>query len=158
MSGKKLLFELAHTRVKSQKDRMEKCIKLGICPFCWKNLSEWHDAPVIKKGKFWVITANDHPYIGSKYHYLAIYKDHISLISELALGAGDELLLLFSKFCKEKKIKGATIVMRFGDMTYTGATIFHLHAQIISGISRKNIKNPKYPDSFITTAIGYKTK
>jgi hypothetical protein len=46
--------------------------------------------------------------------------------------------------------------MRSGNMTYTGATVFHLHAQIISGASREEIPEPRYPDSFITTPLGYK--
>jgi len=156
--NKKPLFELAHTRVESQRARMEECTRLGICPFCWKNLAKWHDAPIVKRGKFWVITKNDHPYDGARHHYLAIYKDHISSISEIAPKAGGELFSLFSGLCKKNKIKGATILMRFGEMVYTGATVFHLHAQIISGSSMKEISAPKYPDSFITTAIGYKSK
>lgn len=150
------LFELAHTRFASQKARMEECVRLGICPFCWENLAKWHDAPTEKQGKFWVITRNDHPYTGAKYHFLAIYRDHISSISELASGAGDELLLLFSEFCEKNGIRGATIVMRFGEMNYTGATIFHLHAHIVSGVSREDVPEPKYPDSFITSVLGYK--
>lgn len=154
--NKELLFELSHTRIKSQKDRMEKCARLGICPFCWENLDEWHDAPVLKRGKLWVITANDHPYTGVKYHYLAIYRDHISSISELVSGAGDELFSLFSEFCKDNNIPGATILMRFGEMVYTGATVSHLHAHIVSGASRDEVPNPKYPESYITSVLGYK--
>ena len=152
----KPLFELAHTRVESQRARMEECTKLGICPFCWKNLAKWHDAPITKRGRFWAITANDHPYIGSRYHYLAIYRDHVPSISEIVPGAGSELFSMFSEFCKENRISGATILMRFGEMVYTGATVFHLHAQIVSGASREEVPDLKYPDSFITSALGYK--
>jgi len=154
--SKEQLFELSHTRVESQRARMEECIRLGICPFCWENLAEWHDAPVIKFGRFWAITANDHPYSGAKHHYLGIYAYHISSISELALGAGDELLSLFSEFCAENDIVGATAIMRFGEMTYTGATVSHLHAHIVSGASKEEVMDPKYPDSFITSVLGYK--
>lgn len=153
---KKPLFEFAHTRVKGQKDRMEECTRLGICPFCWENLNEWHDATVLKKGNFWAITANDHPYPGSKYHFLAIYRDHISSISELTSLDGGELFSMFSEFCEERDIVGATILMRFGEMEYTGASVSHLHAHIVSGASREEIPDPKYPDSYITSVLGYK--
>ena len=158
MSENKGLFDLSHARVSSQKARMEECARLGICPFCWENLDGWHDAPVLKQGNFWIITANDHPYPGSKHHFLAIYRDHISHIYELALGAGDELLSLFSELCIEIGIEGATILMRFGEMVYTGATVSHLHAHIISGASKEDASEIKYPKSFITTVLGYKTE
>lgn len=154
--SKKELFELAHTRVASQKARMEECTRLEICPFCWKNLAIYHDAPILKQGRFWVITANDHPYTGARYHYLAIYRDHVSTIGHLDPESSHELFRLFSNFCEERRIEGATIVMRFGEMVYTGATIRHLHAHIVSGASREEVPNPKYPESFITPVVGYK--
>ncbi|NLE07408.1 MAG: hypothetical protein GX627_02245 [Parcubacteria group bacterium] len=155
---KKPLVEMSHARVSAQKKRMAECQRLNVCPLCWENLEEWHNAPVIKKGKFWVITENDYPYKGSLHHYLAIYKEHISSIAELKKGASEELFSLFSRFCAEKKIEGASILLRFGEMDYTGASISHLHAHIISGASKKKIENSvKFPDSFIISVLGYKT-
>lgn len=156
MKKEKPLFNMVHARVESQKTRMEECTRLDICPFCWNNLNEWHDAPVEVFGTFWAITANDHPYDGARHHYLAIARDHISSILELPPGAATELMSLFSELCLLKNIPGATIVMRTGEMSYTGATIFHLHAHIVSGASREEISNIKYPDSFITPVVGYK--
>ena len=151
------LFEMAHTRVEAQRDKMQECARLGICPFCWENLDQWHDAPILKRGGWWAITANDHPYDGSKFHYLAIYKYHIASIDELEAAAGYELFRLFSWLCQEYRIPGATIVMRTGDMTFTGATVFHLHAQIMSGASLRELtEKPVFPDSYITSALGYK--
>jgi hypothetical protein len=153
------LFEMAHTRVKAQKEKMEKCIELGICPFCWENLKEWHDAPVLEYGKFWAITGNDYPYNGSRCHYLAIYRDHISSIFNIPPGAGDELLELFVGLSVRNNIKDAAILMRFGKMIHTGATINHLHAHLVSGASREEaekVSEIKYPDSFITSVLGYK--
>lgn len=150
------LFEFAHGRVKGQIDRMKECERLGICPFCWENLAKWHDAPILEKGDFWVITANDHPYAGAKYHYLAIYKEHVDSINWTDPAAYRELFLFFDFFCKKDGMKGASILMRFGDMSYTGATLSHLHAHLISGASREELPDPKYPDDFIMSAIGYK--
>lgn len=157
--NKKPLFEMRHTRVPAQQNKMAEATRLGICPFCWENLNEWHDAPVIKKGGWWAITENDYPYPGAKHHYLAIYRQHISSFEEIDAAAGYELFRLFSWVCKEFKIPGAAIIMRSGEMIYTGATVFHLHAQIMSGASREEIEKVseiKYPDSFITSVLGYK--
>jgi diadenosine tetraphosphate (Ap4A) HIT family hydrolase len=163
----KPLFEMAHTRTERMRKRMEKCAELDECPFCWENLvlPEYHDAPVIKKGEFWAITANDDPYKGIGFHFLAIYRDHVSSISEIAPGAGDELFKFFSELCKEYGMVGATILMRSGEMKYTGATVSHLHAQIMSGASLDEVpeslldeltRKPKFPDAYIISVLGYK--
>jgi ATP adenylyltransferase len=153
----KPLFEMRHTRVVAQHNRMAECIKLGLCPFCWENLEKYHDAPVLMQGKFWAITANDYPYKGTRLHFLAIYYRHISSMAELEPGAGDELFVLFNKLCKEHEIIGATVIMRSGEMKYTGATVFHLHAQIMSGASLDEFtEKPNFPDDVITTVLGYK--
>ena len=41
---------------------------------------------------------------------------------------------------KKFKIPGASFIMRFGDHNYTGATITHLHAHIVSGHKQKRIR------------------
>lgn len=150
------LFELSHSRVRRQTDKMTKCIELGICPFCWNNLAEWHDNPVEYQGKFWAVAANDYPYPGTVEHYLAIYRDHVDSISSLAEGAGDELFKIFNQLCEEKGIHGTTIVFRTGKMEYNGATVFHLHAQLIYGVSRTTIKDTEDMNSWLLVKAGYK--
>jgi diadenosine tetraphosphate (Ap4A) HIT family hydrolase len=157
MTDTNRLFEMTHTRVQAQKDRMEECASLGICPFCWEHLEKYHDAPVIRKGEFWAITANDHPYNGARHHYLAIFKDHINSLAYLCPAACHELFLFFHELALAKDMRGSSILMRSGEMLYTGATVHHLHAHIISGASREEISEIKYPDSFITSVLGYKT-
>ena len=56
----------------------------------------------------------------------------------------------YKKLCKLYKIQGATLVMRSGSTEYTGATVRHLHAQIIVGQKRKETYVP------ITAVAGYK--
>lgn len=157
MGDKQQLFEMAHARVERQRAKMLACMAKGICPLCWENLAKWHDAPIIKQGRFWILTANDHPYSGAKHHHLAIYKDCVPSIADADPGAGDELLGMFADFCAKNAIAGASIVMRFGDMAFTGASIRHLHAHLISGVSRTEISEPiRYPDSFIAPVVGYR--
>lgn len=152
------LFEMTHTRAEypAQRQRMEECARLGICPFCWEHLAKYHDAPILMKGTFWIITANDHPYDKHAHHYLAIYKDHINSISEVDRVAGAELFMLFNDLCQQKNIPGATMFMRFGDMKFNGATVYHLHAQIFSGASRDMITEPDKMDNWVMAKIGYK--
>ena len=65
--------------------------------------------------------------------------------------SGIEELLDHIKWANKKfKIPGASFIMRFGDHNYTGATITHLHAHIVSGHKQK--KNSEA----IRSSIGFK--
>lgn len=140
----KSYLNLSNARNKKQKGRMEKINGEGICPFCPKNLPKYHKSPIIKKGKWWILTPNDFPYRGISLHFLAIYKKHIKNISEISFGANKELIKLFNEIVLENKIKGGSLFIRFGETDYTGGTVEHLHAHLISGgRKQKNKKSIK---------------
>ncbi len=48
------------------------------------------------------------------------------------------------------KIKGASVFMRFGDGTYNGSSVQHLHAQLIVGVCKSDITDS------IKVKLGYK--
>lgn len=106
--------------------------KDGVCPFCPESLENYHKNPIIKDGVFWLLTNNMYPYEGTKYHALLIHKMHITKFSEISKGAWDELDNLINYFTSEHAIPGGTLIMRFGDTRYTGASVAHLHANLIS--------------------------
>ena len=106
--------------------------KDGICPFCPENLPKYHKNPILKEGKFWLLTTNMYPYEGAKHHVLIIHKDHVEKLSEISREAWDELKSLIDSFIKEKNIPGGSLVMRFGDTRYTGASVSHLHVNLVS--------------------------
>ena len=106
--------------------------KDGVCPFCPESLAKYHKNPILKEGKFWLLTDNLYPYEGAKYHELLIHKEHITSFSEISKEAWDELKDFITSFTDEKKIPGGTFFMRFGDTRYTGASVNHLHANLVS--------------------------
>jgi diadenosine tetraphosphate (Ap4A) HIT family hydrolase len=106
--------------------------KDGVCPFCPESLAKYHKNPIIKEGKFWLLTNNMYPYEGAKYHALLIHKAHITKFSEISKEAWAELNEFMNYFTGENKIPGGTFIMRFGDTRYTGASVSHLHANLIS--------------------------
>jgi len=141
---------LNHTRGDRQKKVMERIQNDGVCPFCREHLAKYHTKPIIQEGVWWILTENFEPYDGAKIHLLAICTEHVESIEELPGEAYAELLKLFSEFTRKNKIPGGTILLRFGDTDMTGATVSHLHAQLIVGCSRKNSEEK------IRTKIGYK--
>ncbi|HVN26385.1 MAG TPA: hypothetical protein VMT99_01900 [Candidatus Paceibacterota bacterium] len=106
--------------------------KDGVCPFCPENLVRYHKNPILREGAFWLLTDNMYPYEGAKHHALLIHKRHIGDLRELEPGAWDELHRFVADLADERHIPGGTLIMRFGDTRYTGASVSHLHANVVS--------------------------
>ena len=131
---------------------IKKIVSDKVCPFCKDNLRKYHQKPLIKENRFWFLTTNQHPYKGSKYHFLAINKKHKENFESLTSQEMTGLLILFKWVIKKYKLPGGAIFMRFGQTSYTGASVVHLHAHLIVGIAR-NKKNSK---KILNVPLGYK--
>lgn len=113
--------------------------KDGVCPFCPANLTRYHKRPIIKDGTHWILTDNMYPYKGAKHHLLFVHKKHVSDIGDITAAGWQELQVLADFIVKKRKIKGGALAMRFGGTSYTGASVSHFHAQLISrGAPAKN--------------------
>lgn len=145
----KRTVNLSHARTKFQRDVMKKIKRDKVCPFCTEHFLKYHTKPIISTGKHWILTENFQPYVGSKLHLLIVSKKHVQHFDELPPSAQQELFQLFGKELKKQKIKGGAVFMRFGDTDYTGGTVEHLHAQLVSGTKRGKNKKP------IVTYLGY---
>ncbi len=142
---------LSHARTSFQRTVMKRIVRDKVCPFCMEHFLKYHTKPIIKKGRYWILTENFEPYKGSKHHLLAVSKKHVQHFDKLSPAAQTELFKLFGDEARKRKIPGGTIFMRFGDTDYTGGTVEHLHAQLVSGGKRGNGKEP------LITYLGYST-
>ena len=149
----KRTVNLSNARTQFQREVMEQIKRDKVCPFCTENFLRYHTKPIIKEGKYWILTENFQPYAGSKHHLLAVSKKHTTRFDELTPAAQAELFALFAEEARKRNIKGGTILMRFGDTDYTGGTVEHLHAQLVSGMKRSG-SDPQW----IMTGIGYAKK
>jgi len=123
------------------KNVIQKIVKDDVCPFCSEYLKKYHKKPIIKTGRFWILTENMYPYTGARHHLLLIHKKHIETIADVSAQAWSELLKLVRREMKKRRIGGGTFYLRFGDTAYTGASVAHLHANLLSlDIRRKNRK------------------
>ena len=105
----------------------------GVCPFCPEHLHEYHQRPIIHETDNWLLTDNMHPYEGATEHLLVIHRSHIETIAEISQKALDEFSEVIGAAGILRGIKGATLLMRYGDTAFTGASVAHIHAQIVSG-------------------------
>ncbi len=119
-------------RREDQRVVMEEIKKQGHCPFCTENLEKYHKAPILKEGRFWVLTDNQWPYEKIKHQLLAVYKTHVEHISEIDPEAGSELFTLFSEEAKKRNIPGGGLAIRFGSSEHGsyGSSVLHIHAHL----------------------------
>jgi len=103
------------------------------CPFCPENLSKYHKKPILIDSASWLVTKNMYPYAGSKNHLLIIHKKHLDNLADVTEAGWKDLKRVIELSASKLKIKGATLILRFGDTNYTGASVSHLHAQLVSG-------------------------
>lgn len=129
---------------------LKKIKKDKVCPFCLENFLTYHTEPILRQSRHWLITKNFKPYTGSTTHLLFVYTTHIEHISKLTKEGWDDLLRQTRWVSKKFNLKGETFFMRYGDTRYTGASVNHLHAQLISGGTHSTKGNAP-----IKTVIGF---
>ncbi len=128
-------LNLKNARQKKQIEVMKKIIEDGVCPFCHDFVDRvtpfYHSKPILLENDCWVATENAWPYKNTDYHFLFVIKRHILTIEEMT----DEERRLFwdilSKVKNKFDITHSTLLMRSDSTNQTGATVQHLHAQLI---------------------------
>lgn len=128
---KKQFVDLDNAREEDQKEIMRQIIKADHCPFCLENLRKYHKEPILKEGKYWIVTKNQWPYRSTKLHLLVIYRDHKIDLAGLDSESGKELLDLLKWAEAEVKVPGGGWSMRFGDTNYSAASVNHIHVQFV---------------------------
>jgi len=128
---KKVYVDLAHARTPDQLAVMSRITAEGVCPFCPENLAKYHHKEIIREGKFWVLTLTQWPKSNTRIHLLAIYKFHAETLSEMNPQAGVELFELLTWAEAFFKVIGGMFFLRFGESSYSGASVKHLHVQFV---------------------------
>lgn len=127
----------SEARTEEQKALMQKIERDGVCPFCKEYFPAYHPKPILKETDYWFVTTNMSPYEGTRHHFLLVYKpEHITSPDQISGEAQRELFTHISSLNKEYKITGGAFFMRYGDTSYTGSSVEHLHAHVISGVKK----------------------
>jgi len=125
--------DVAEYHDEDQRQVMEQIVKDGVCPFCSSHLTKYHREPVLWENDDWLVTKNDYPYEGTSHHLLIICKYHVTKLSKLDPNAWIAFGEASNWIIKHHKIKGGSLLMRFGDIRFNGSSVRHLHAHIIVG-------------------------
>jgi diadenosine tetraphosphate (Ap4A) HIT family hydrolase len=122
----------------------------GFCPFCEEHLAKHHSEPILFRTPHWLVTRNAWPYDGAVHHFLLISRLHVEKAEKLPKEAWPELGRIQARLARAYRLSGSTLFMRSGDTDYTGSSVHHLHAQIVSGGKRSKTAEK------IQTTVGYK--
>ncbi|GMU74437.1 MAG: hypothetical protein AMXMBFR44_6340 [Candidatus Campbellbacteria bacterium] len=127
----KTYVELSHAREDEQRTVMDRIVQAGVCPFCPEHLERYHKEPVLEENGSWVLTKNQWPYQNTDVHLLVILKRHAEHLYEITEEEWHDLwsLLVWTNVYFAEN--GGMFSMRFGDPALSGATVRHLHAQLI---------------------------
>lgn len=108
----------------------------GFCPFCEEHLAQHHQQPIVYKTPHWLVTKNNWPYTGTRFHYLFIARTHVERTEDLSHAAWADLQKVYRKLIRTHNLSGATLMIRSGDTKVTGASVNHLHAHLVVGTQR----------------------
>lgn len=112
------------------------------CPFCRENF-KYHKKPILKRHHGWFLTKNSWPYKNTLHHLIIIGEKHKESFSELTQKDFEAAAYLTRWAIKYFQIKGGAFAVRFGDTNFTGASVAHIHFQIISPKQNKKTKHSK---------------
>lgn len=121
---------------------LEAIIAQGFCPFCEEHLLKHHRNPILYKSEYWLVTENTWPYGGTQHHFLLIARAHVEATEVLSPEAWADFHEVYRLLVTRYNLKGATLMLRSGSMQITGASVNHLHAQLIVGSPRAEGAEP----------------
>lgn len=153
MTSKKKFVDLTGAQGRAQYvETIKQILSDGVCPFCTKNFLRYHTRPILRRGKYWLVTENMNPYHGSKNHYLFVSTKHVESPDKLPPQGWGELQGHIRWLKNKYRLPAGSFFMRFGDTRYTGASVAHLHAQLLVGSRRSRGTEP------ISVVLGHKKK
>jgi len=129
-----------HARSDDQKRVLKGIVEDDVCPFCQENLAKYHKNPIVIDGKHWLVTENQWPYDNAVLQILIIAKRHVETVSDLTAEEWHDWTNMLSDAVERYGITSGAVCMRFGNPIESGASVLHLHSQII--VSDPNAKDP----------------
>lgn len=136
------LQDVSNAREDIQRRIMEELAHTGecfLCPEVIQRIATKYSGIAtlpLHEGAHWFIKENDFPYAGTRLHMLIAPKRHAVKMEDLTAGEFLELQHMISWVNKTYDIQGAALFVRYGDMSYTGATLAHMHFHILHGVAK----------------------
>ena len=131
-----------NAREEEQRQIMEELAQTGECFLCEKTIdritAKYPGIATlpIHRGDHWFVKHNDFPY-GTRVHLIIAPFRHVMRIEDLEPAEFAELQKMVIWVNDQFGLPGGSLFVRYGDMSYTGATLSHLHFHILSGVAER---------------------
>lgn len=136
-------LDLKNARKQEQIQVMKKIISDGVCPFCHDFIDKikpaYHPNSVLIENDSWVATRNAWPYENTKEHLILVIKRHILNPEEMTREETLDLWDIIKEVKRKLEITHSTLLMRSDSTGQTGATVQHLHAQLVVSVGDKPV-------------------
>jgi diadenosine tetraphosphate (Ap4A) HIT family hydrolase len=150
------LQDLSNTRVREQREIMESLAVTGECFLCSDTITriaalypDFATTP-IHEGDYLFVKKNDFPYEGSVLHLLIVPKRHVTSVEDFLPEEFLELQDMIRWINITFNVQGASFFLRYGDTSFTGATLSHLHFHVVHGVEKSK------SSGVIKPKLGYK--
>ncbi len=130
-SDKKAYVDINNAHGEKMLATLQQIIEDGVDPFSLEHMQKYHERPILEIGKYWFVTENQWPYPNTRVHLLFITVEYAETFKDIPSDAFAELEELCEKYSEQYGVEGGALCMRFGKTSMTGATVKHLHAQLI---------------------------
>ncbi len=117
------------------KKKLEMIHELGIDPFGREYIEDarFEAKKILYETPYWFAFENQHKYQGTKHQFVVVAQTYAEDFPELPPKSYENLFALKKQICDDYGVTGGGILFfsRFGDPALSGATVYHLHAQIV---------------------------
>jgi diadenosine tetraphosphate (Ap4A) HIT family hydrolase len=134
-----MYVNINNTRNEEMRKRWEKYLEDDIDPFSRAEFEKCITEPIILEVKHWYVFKNEYPYDGRKYQFVIVTQIFFTDLDTLPDEVGLELKYVKIELSNMYGIKGSGLVMRLGDTSISGASVTHLHAQLIVPEENKRV-------------------
>jgi dihydrofolate reductase len=148
-TGKHPIVEPTNARNEIYRADLESIQNSGQCPFCpgGKTLRE---QKILRENNTWLLTKNYHPVSGSVHHFVLIPKRHVEKREELDTEEIQDLWEMQRWVESEYRSTGSVLYGRSGEPLVTGATVAHIHFQLVIPVGLVTVTFGPYPPSAAT--------
>ena len=140
---KKKFVNPDYAKGKHYQRAMKEIVLAAVCPLCPKTM-RWHTKPILRRHSGWLITENFSPYKNTRHHLILVREKHAEHFAQLTATDWASIATLVRWALVRFRIRGGAVALRFGDTTYTGATVAHLHLHLIVPKVKKGKASPVY--------------
>lgn len=123
--------EIRNARGQAMIEKWQRIINDNIDPFDPKYIKEYIGGNIILDSDHWYAFQNDHPYPETQYQFVIPTKKFFTTFSEVPGNVSLDLDHICQKLAEKYNINGGARFQRFGDPLISGASVIHLHAQLI---------------------------